>query len=287
MSVWSSIRALWRGKRARGQSVPTYSAQEVLRALYSATIGFQPSDRQFDEEIALLADDPGALDRLGVQLREVAKQAHRRHRPLSDHSQYGELGLLLRELVAAGRTHGVIVDVGANGRKGSNSYDLLADFGWTGVLVEANPQLIESIHTEFEGLDYALVNCAVGSSPGRQTLYLGINDQVSSLDADLVRRWGERVGGIEVDVRRIDDVLGEHKVPHDFDILSIDVEGLDAEILNDLVASTPYRPRWIIAEVFMPFDGEPAVADSALSSLFLSQYELIGRTMSNLILRRR
>lgn len=287
MAVREKIRTFLRGKTANGIDEPVFSAREAIAALYSASVAFQPSEKQISEDVARVTGDPGALGALAHRLRETAQRAVRQYRPLSDHSQYGELGLLLRELVTAGRSHGIIVDVGANSRNGSNSYDLLADFGWKGVLIEANPQLIEGLRSGFEGLDYALINCAVGLSPGRQTLHLGVNDQVSSLDPVLVQRWGERMGGIEVDVRRLDDILTEHQVPHDFDILSIDVEGLDAEILNDLVATTSYRPRWIVAEVTMPFHGSPTLADSQLSSLLVSQYELTSRTLSNLVLRRR
>lgn len=287
MAISERISSILGSGRGPAVEKPIFPARDVIAALYVAAIGIKPTEEQLEEDLARLTADPLALDAFAAHLRERAQSAMQSLRPLSDHSQFGELGMLLREFAGLAQTHGIIVDLGANSRNGSNSYDLLADFGWKGVLIEANPALIDGIRSDFDGLDYVLVDCAVGLTTGRQTLHLGIGDQISSLDPALVLRWGESFGGVEVDVRRLDDILREHRVPHDFDVLSIDVEGLDAEILNDLVATSEFRPRWIVAEVAMPLQSGATLADTDLSPLFISQYELVNRTLPNLILRRR
>ncbi len=55
----------------------------------------------------------------------------------SDHSQFGELSLFLTH--AGRKRRGFVVDAGAHGRERSNSWDLLSQFRWRGLLIEANP----------------------------------------------------------------------------------------------------------------------------------------------------
>src|ERR1039457_3792179 len=62
-----------------------------------------------------------------------------------DHSQNGEFKVILQFLIERGQLDRTIVDVGAHGRERSNSYDLMRHFGWRGLLIEANPRLVESI----------------------------------------------------------------------------------------------------------------------------------------------
>lgn len=271
----------------QGASSQAYPVEEMVRAIQLAATGMPPTAEELASGLAKIGRDHASIDGYIAEVRHrAAFIARELKQTLPDHSQYGEFPMLLRELVAAASTSQIIVDVGANGRMGSNSYDLLTDYGWRGLLIEANPMLAPRIETEFAGTDYTLVKCAIGVTSGRQVLHFGVDDQISSLNLEDVLVWGEQAGGIEVDVRRLADVLEDQSIPHDFDILSMDIEGFDAAVLNDLIATSPYRPRWIVVEIAMSFETS-SLAETALSPRVIAEYELVGRTLPNLILRRR
>lgn len=48
--------------------------------------------------------------------------------------------------------------------------------------------------------------------------------------------------------RLLSDVLSDANVPHDFDVLSIDIKGVDIEVFYDLIKTSHYRPRYTIVE---------------------------------------
>lgn len=206
-------------------------------------------------------------------------------RGLHDYTQFGELGHLLRRLVRSGSEFQIVVDVGARGRDRSNSYNLLKDFGWKGLLIEANPLLVDSIAAEFEGLDYKLVNCAVGDVAGTMPFHIGINDDVSSLLPEHAAMWGEITRVIEVNVQRLPDVLLAEGIPATFDVLSLDIEGLDVRVLNELIATSEYRPGLIIIEASYDF-AMKNLADAGLSEAVRSNYRLVAQTSANLILQK-
>jgi Methyltransferase FkbM domain len=54
---------------------------------------------------------------------------------------------------------------------------------------------------------------------------------------------------LHIKTRRLANILDEHAVLHDFDVLSIDIEGIDRPVLLDLLQTTPYRPTWIIIKL--------------------------------------
>lgn len=201
-----------------------------------------------------------------------------------DHSQFGEFSLFLK--VARPRRHGLIVDVGALGKDGSNSYDLMSQLGWRGVLVEANPNLWEGIERDFSGLNSTLVRCAVSDVEDKVVFHLGAADGVSSIIRASAEAWGPLRGEVEVQARRLGEILDEQQVPTNFDLLSLDIEGMDMPVLNDLIATTNYRPRWIFLEASLDFQTK-SLADLDLLPAVQDQYEIVGQTVPNLLLAHR
>ncbi len=201
-----------------------------------------------------------------------------------DHSQFDEFPLFLK--VARPKHGGVIVDAGALGKDGSNSYDLLSQLEWRGVLVEANPDLWEKIEHEFAGLNSHLVRCAVSDIEGTVELHLGVVDGVSSLMRETAEAWGPSRGKVKVQARRLGAILDEQQVPQNFDLLSLDIEGMDMRVLNDLIANTDYRPRWVFLEASYDFRTK-SLAELELLPTVQEQYEIVGQTVPNLLLAHR
>ena len=204
----------------------------------------------------------------------------------NDVSEHGEIWQLVRLWINDQAKCGIVVDVGARGRDRSNSFDLMKHFGWRGLLIEANAQLHHAIDTDFAGCDMQLVSCAVSDFNGRSNFTLGFNDDVSSLTASCTKIWGNSRGTIEVEVRRLSEVLAEFEIPLEFDLLSLDIEGEDFKVLNDLVATSPYRPNWIVME---SSGGAPVrhMTDPRFSKEVRRHYRAKAVTKSNIILTRR
>lgn len=200
-------------------------------------------------------------------------------------SQYGEIQLFLIDAINTRFESPVVVDVGARGKARSNSYDLLKHFGWRGVLIEANDQLRHGIEKAFSGLNYSLICCAVSDFTGQGTLTIGVNDDVSSLNSSAAATWGDTKGEKLVPVRRLQDILQAEAVPDDFGLLSIDIEGEDVKVLNDLITNSVFRPHYIIIEASNDFSVK-SLADLAFDPRVQGVYRIIGQTRPNLILRR-
>ncbi len=255
--------------------------QDIVRALRLAS-GYE---RHFDDVAGLAArisDDPTTLMTVAEEIRYEAWLALTKAIP--DHSQFGEFRLLLRALVGRAASPGIVVDAGARERNGSNSYDLIADFGWRGVLIEALPERAAALRDEFGDWDYQVVECAVGLSPGRQPLWLGHAAVITSLYPEVATEYGGKGESIEVEVRRLADIMADAGVPHDFDLLSIDIEGIDIPVLNDLIETSPYRPRYVVIEA--PHQLVKQLDEVGVSTAVLAAYREIGRTLPNMLLER-
>lgn len=201
---------------------------------------------------------------------------------MNEQSQFGEVQHLIRMMVNDGRNR-VVVDVGARGRERSNSYDLMKHFGWRGILVEANPNLIASITSEFDGLDLTLINCAVSDYDGEATFHFGVNDDVSSLNLEATLGWGETRGQTTVSVCRLPALLETHNVPKTFDLFSIDIEGEDIKVLNDAVAHG-FMAQYVVIEACYDYSVN-SLHDLAFSDAVRSAYTIVERTPANLILK--
>ncbi len=277
-------------------SGPTLAPGDVVEALYTALLSRPPTVREMSEGQARLTGGASAaflaemiVNRTAFQQRVSDARARwglSEDRLINDVAQNGEIEILLKLVVNRACPNQMVVDVGARGRDGSNSYDLLRYFGWRGLLIEANPNLVDAIRTEFAGLDCVVESCAVSDYEGEAMFTLGINDDVSSLNAATAAGWGPVHGQVSVPVRRLGSLLERHGIPQAFDLLSLDIEGEDVKVLNDLVDTTPYRPSWIIFEG--PSGGGEARLDViGCSAGVLAEYRVMSNTISNLILEHR
>ena len=268
-------------------SLVTIDSLELVTALYEHILGRQPDGAAAEKARRLLAGEVSA----NALVREFAVSDEYQNRLLehqrftADHSQFGEFEILIKRLCLFGCEKRTVVDLGARGRARSNSYDLMNVFGWRGVLVEANPRLIPIIQAEFMGLDASLVECAVSDYEGTAQFHIGVNDDVSSLSRESAGAWGDVQGAVEVQVRRLEPILVEQNVPFDFGLLSIDLEGDDVKVLNDLIGGGRYLPQWVIIEASHDFTIN-SLRQLPVIPQVLEQYRIVGQTRANLILER-
>ena len=137
-------------------------------------------------------------------------------------SQSGEDGVLSKIFEIIGTNNKFCVDFGAGtGENLSNSYNLCTNQGWSGLLLEPGHQFPKLKERYAKRNDVATVNDIVGF------------DQKNKLDTHLNSL--------------------SFKAPKDIDLVSIDIDGCDIYVWEDL---KNYRPRVVCIEFnhFIPLD---------------------------------
>ena len=151
---------------------------------------------------------------------------------------------LVTEFFGAG-FRGTFVDVGAaDVERNSQTYDL-EQAGWSGVLIEPRPDCAEQLRRARRAPVFQ-VAC---SSPQRAgtTMTLNLAGGHSSLNDAFVVAGLKSEGAITVAVRTLDDVLAEANMTAPIDLVSIDVEGHEAEVLAGFDLQR-WRPRLLVIE---------------------------------------
>jgi FkbM family methyltransferase len=150
-------------------------------------------------------------------------------------------------LVAAffGNIKGYYVEVGANDPRERSQTWHLEQQGWTGVLIEPQPDLAAMLRAERKAMVFA-VACSSPANAGRE-LPLHVAGPLSSLDRRSMAPGATPEKVIRVPVRTLDSILEEAGSPAAFDFLSIDVEGHEIEVLQGFDFAR-WRPRLIMIE---------------------------------------
>jgi FkbM family methyltransferase len=139
---------------------------------------------------------------------------------------------------------GYFVEVGANDpTRDSQSFDL-EQRGWTGILIEPQPDLAEELRRSRSAKVFAEACSARGNSGSAMTLNLAGGH--SSFDANLNLREVKPHGAIEVRVRALNEILSEAGAPR-VDFISIDVEGHELDVLDGFDLER-WKPRLILIE---------------------------------------
>jgi FkbM family methyltransferase len=140
---------------------------------------------------------------------------------------------------------GYFVEVGANHPRHLSQTWHLEQRGWDGVLIEPQPELAAALRRQRLAKVYA-VACASPRQAGRlMSLHLaGIH---SSLDPYLNISTIRPQGTIEVAVTTLHAILLDAGAPRPIDLLSVDVEGLEIDVLKGFDLKR-WRPRLILIE---------------------------------------
>jgi len=131
----------------------------------------------------------------------------------TSHRNGGEDGIIEYIFSVIGAANKQCVEFGAwDGKHFSNTWNLIENHGWRGVLIEGDRERYSRLPTSY--------------SDPRKNVYIN----------KFVTWYGEH---------KLDEILGGTFLSTDFDLLSIDVDGVDWHILASL---NDYRPRVIIVE---------------------------------------
>jgi FkbM family methyltransferase len=151
-------------------------------------------------------------------------------------------------------SHGCYIDVGASHPVSDSNTFALYQGGWRGICVE--PMDLRAEWHQARPHDI-FINAALGESPGQLTLheYKESGGQLSTGSAETAELW-RRSGVVPnarrtVQVRTLDGVLDEHLGSRTIHFISIDVEGMEKEVLLGLNL-TRYRPWVMVVEATVP-----------------------------------
>jgi len=144
---------------------------------------------------------------------------------------------------------GFYVDVGCNhARENSNTYRFYRK-GWNGIAIDANGAF-DREYARFRPRDKFTRAC-VSDTVEQVTFHHFNHDALSSVSGEHFYQNDEHYALERVETmttRRLDDILAEANCPDRFEILNVDVEGMDESVLRSLDLKR-YRPRVILVEL--------------------------------------
>lgn len=136
-------------------------------------------------------------------------------------SEYGEDGIIEQIFEIVGEESRWCVELGAlNGTHHSNVWTLIKHKGWNGVLIEADKTYYEKLRAEYADCPHAHTVQAFVSFEGEYSL---------------------------------DAIFSRTPLPHEFDLLSLDIDGNDYHLWESL---SKYMPRVLVIEF------NPSIPDS-------------------------
>lgn len=141
------------------------------------------------------------------------------------------------------------VDIGANHSVSTSNTFLFYDrYNMSGILVDANPLLCEEL-SNFRPRDKVINACITNSNDKTSVFYISDKHEISSISPDFITSWNNGMAKILKTINipniKINNILSMSKKEILF--LSIDVEGLDKEILENIDFSK-YKPLIISIE---------------------------------------
>lgn len=166
------------------------------------------------------------------------------------HSQYGE-DLILRRLLKDSKNR-TYIDIGCNHPTHFNNTYWFYKNNWKGINIEPNPHLFRLIQASRpEDIN---LNCGISSTEGSLDFYSIEPDTLSTFSKDIAKR-AENEGASIKEVVKVNTIKLQNLWKYlpelnasEITLLSIDVEGLEMEVLssNDWNQN---RPKIIIIEV--------------------------------------
>ncbi len=141
---------------------------------------------------------------------------------------------------------GYYIEVGANEPKRSSQTWMLEQTGWTGLLIEPNPDLCDLLRKERPKSTVVQAAAAGAADVGKAKFHIAKNNLHSSLSGGNVDFNPDILRVIEVDVLTLDSIIQNNASPK-IDFLSIDVEGHQLAVLKG-IDFKKHAPRLVMIE---------------------------------------
>lgn len=170
---------------------------------------------------------------------------------------------------------GFYVDVGANDGIFVSNTHALYRLGWRGICIEPNPEAYAAL--SINRSEDTCLNVAVGSNAGTVTLTWEGN----ITEGSAVRNDGRPGRSCQAVLMTLAEILQERAAPPEFELLTIDVEGMEHEVLLGMDWKA-YYPKLVIME----YNSEGQVNGEAFDFLLQQGYRPILINRWNILLSR-
>ena len=193
-------------------------------------------------------------------------------KPKLSYSQYAE-DLLIQLALPHPRNKGFYVDVGCHHpRRGSNTYSLYRK-GWNGLLIDLEE--VKVLACQLSRWRDRAILAAVSDREKEVKIF---SPQAFSTNTTIALTWVTEPEGYRpigrMHAKTLTAILNEHQVPRQFELLSVDVEGVDLEVLKGLDFDA-YSPTVICIENWESVKGVEAVLSSEMHRFLVGkQYRL-------------
>ena len=190
-----------------------------------------------------------------MQLRWLPKEIGTNFFKQEKSCQIPNLGYLYEQIFGQ-LAEGFVVEIGAyDGLFLSNS-SCLIEKGWNGLLVEPVEHLANSCRHLYEhNQKVQVLQMAIGAEKGQADLFY--MDTMSSMSKDLkseyeTKEWAQpslrdsRTLRVEVDT--LDNILTNARVPVSFEVLIVDVEGMESAVFAGFTIES-WKPKVLIVEL--------------------------------------
>jgi FkbM family methyltransferase len=207
---------------------------------------------------------------------------------IKSYSQEGE-DMILRRFFDR-QPSGFYVDVGAHHPKRFSNTYYFYKRGWRGINIDAMPKSMEAfkklrprdINLEIPiGVRDEILKYYMFSEPA----YNGFDGRLSASRHGVVENHVIE-SAVDLATRRLDDVLNENlPLGQSIDFLTVDVEGLDLEVLqsNDW---GKFRPTLVLAEILGATFQE--ISEGAISVFLANQdYEIFAKSLNTVFFKKR
>ncbi|MDI9408737.1 MAG: FkbM family methyltransferase [Candidatus Pacebacteria bacterium] len=165
------------------------------------------------------------------------------------------------------RSDGIFVEVGANDGHNSNCCGL-ADIGWQGVYIEPIADYALVCKLRHSRNTVMVWNLAVGAMDSPLELHIASNNAESSSALTVGHEFIKANHNVTFDKKitvqqyRLDAILEASQIQPDFDLLVVDVEGMEPEVFAGFNIEY-YRPKVLLVELWDVIAGHPLEARHA------------------------
>jgi FkbM family methyltransferase len=188
------------------------------------------------------------FERMQIELRRIYAHEKRSHvnDQIQDFSQNGEQALVLDFF--KNRDRGYFVDIGASDGVTHSNTRALYLRGWSGTFVEPVPEFFWRLENTYGKERVTLINAAIGDRDGFGEMWMvkqpkgghEFADNRNTLDPSFAESV-ERFDGITYETREVRLMSAASLLKrirrNQIDFLSVDAEGLDFEIVRDLLSA--------------------------------------------------
>jgi FkbM family methyltransferase len=195
-------------------------------------------------------------------------------KPKKSYSQYAE-DLIIQSYFSRKLKNGRYVDVGCHHpRRGSNTYGLYRK-GWSGILIDLEECKVKA--NQMARRRDQVILAAVSDKEEWLDIY---SDKKFSTNTTIKRQDdqdGKSLIG-RIKTQTLTKILKENHFPTQFELLSIDVEGVDFEVLKGLDLKI-YQPEIICIENWKALSGIDGILGSETHQYLIKQnYQLVALT---------